>query len=120
MCLYFQGKRKHNDRLIISFARLKLHMDNCIRDSNSTKGIEECCERRSETKPLPKQICFTDLTQFDKFMEEMNKIHQCCSPGSSGNFAHVSVQTKGLEVAVTVDYAYDGCANQTKCLPPLT
>jgi len=74
---------------------------------------------KGEVKPLPKQICFTDLTQFDKFVEEMNKIRHCCSPGSSGNLAHVSVQTKGLEVAGTVDYAYDGC-DQTKCWPPLT
>jgi len=45
---------------------------------------------KGEAKPLPKQICFTDLTQFDKFVKEMNKIRECCSPGSSGNLARAS------------------------------
>jgi len=46
---------------------------------------------KARAKQLPMKICLTDVTQLDKSAEEMNKTQQCCTPGCSGNLAHLKV-----------------------------
>ena len=35
--------------------------------------------------PMPKKICFVDLTSLGNFIEQLNRIRKCATPGCNGN-----------------------------------
>ena len=57
----------------------------------------------------PSNVCFMDLNQLDKFIEQVNQIHCCATPGCKGALSPISL---GLGGAVSVTYACNGCASQ--------
>ena len=52
-----------------------------------------------------------DLVQLDKFIEQLNHIRSCITPGCTGVLAPVKVSSIGLGGAVFIKYKCNGCAN---------
>ena len=60
---------------------------------------------------VSRKICFMDLVQLDKFIEQLNHIRSCVTPGCTGVLAPVKVSSIGLGGAVSIKYKCNGCAN---------
>ena len=61
---------------------------------------------------IPQKICFMDLAQLDKFIEQLNRIRSCVTPGCMGELTPVKVSSVGLGGAVSIKYNCNGCAHQ--------
>lgn len=61
---------------------------------------------------VPKRICFTNLTQLDEFVQKMNTIRRCNTPGSPGRLVAVQIDSKGQGGAISVRYCCNGCASK--------
>ena len=61
---------------------------------------------------MPHKLCFVDLVQVDQFVQQMNKIRSCNTPGCMGSLVPVSVRYSGLGGAVSMSYGCDGCASK--------
>ena len=60
---------------------------------------------------IPQKVCFMDLAQLDKFIEQLNHIRSCVTPGCMGELIPVKVSSVGLGGAVSIKYNCNGCAN---------
>ena len=69
-------------------------------------------EFRRSLKPVevPSRVCFANLSQLDKFVQQINQVRQCCTPVCDGNLVPMSIGMKGLGGAVSVSYTCNGCA----------
>ena len=61
---------------------------------------------------IPQKVCFMDLAQLDKFIEQVNHIRSCVTPGCMGELTPVKVSSVGLGGAVSIKYNCNGCAHQ--------
>ncbi len=61
---------------------------------------------------MPNKLCFVNLRQLDQFVQQMNKIRRCCTPGCGGDLVPLSIKTKSLGGAVSIPYACSGCGNK--------
>ena len=61
---------------------------------------------------LPNKLCFFPLPQLGKFLDTINELRSCNTPGCRGNLAPVSVNSKGLGGCVSVSIICTGCAKQ--------
>ena len=59
---------------------------------------------------LPNVLGFIELPQLGKFLDVVNKIRSCTTPGCKGNLAPVGVKCRGLGGGLAVSYSCDGCA----------
>ena len=59
---------------------------------------------------LPNVLGFIELPQLGKFLEVVNKIRSCTTPGCKGHLAPVGVKCQGLGGGLAVSYSCDGCA----------
>ena len=50
-----------------------------------------------------------ELSQSGNYINTVNKIRSCTTPGCKGNLAPVAVKCRGLGGAITVRYSCDGC-----------
>ncbi len=71
-------------------------------------------EFRNAVQPVevPNSVCFTKLSQLDQFVQQMNKIRRCNTPGCVGDLVPLSIKVKGLGGAVSIAYACSGCGVQ--------
>ena len=60
---------------------------------------------------MPHKVYFMDLTQLDKFIEQLNHIRACVTPGCIGELTPIKVYSLGLGGAVSIKYNCNGCAN---------
>ena len=63
---------------------------------------------------LPQTICFLQLSQLEAFVESINNVRMCKTPGCSGNLCPIHVKMAGLGGAINISYACNGCAS--KCV----
>ena len=59
---------------------------------------------------LPNVLGFIELPKLGKFLDVVNKIRSCTTPGCKGNLAPVGVKCRGLGGGLAVSYSCDGCA----------
>ena len=59
--------------------------------------------------PMPKKICFMDLTSLDNFIEQLNQIRKCTTPGCDGKIVPMSIESIGLGGAINIRYTCSGC-----------
>ena len=59
--------------------------------------------------PMPKKICFMDLTCLGNFIEQLNQIRKCTTPGCDGKIVPISIESIGLGGAINVRYTCSGC-----------
>ncbi len=83
-------------------------LDDCIYLPTPQKGFKHAIQ----AAPVPNTICLTNLSQVDKFVQQMNEMWQCSTPGCMGDLVPLSIQTKGLGGAVSIPYACSGCGIQ--------
>ena len=57
-------------------------------------------------------VCFMDLNQLDKFINQVNQIRCCATPGCKGALRPINVRSVGLGGAVSSSYTCSGCASQ--------
>ena len=50
-----------------------------------------------------------ELSQSGNYINTVNKIRSCTTPGCKGNLAPVAVKCRGIGGAITVRYSCDGC-----------
>ena len=50
-------------------------------DSASLPPPPPLIRRTIEAVTIPRKVCFMDLTQLDKFIEQLNHIRACVTPG---------------------------------------
>ena len=62
---------------------------------------------------IPFKVCFMDLSQLDMFMNQLNKIRACTTPGCKGNLVPDRVRSTGLGGAVSFKYMCNGCVCKT-------
>ena len=53
-----------------------------------------------------------DLNQFDKFIQQVNEIRCCTTPGCKGALTPVYVKSVGLGGSVSISCTCNGCGNQ--------
>ena len=61
---------------------------------------------------MPNEVCFMELRQLNKFIEEINCCVSCKTRGCEGNLVPVHVNSGGLGGSITVKYACSGCASK--------
>lgn len=61
---------------------------------------------------VPKRICFVDLSSFDQFIQQMNRIRRCVTPGCNGRLVPIDITSIGLGGAISVKYTCSGCVEQ--------
>ena len=66
--------------------------------------------KKSLSKIEANRLCFMNLSQLDKFMEQVNSIRSCITPGCTGILIPVHVKSTGLGGALSVSYTCNGCA----------
>ena len=59
---------------------------------------------------LPNQVGFIQLPQLERFLEAMNRIWRCTTPGCKGNAVPIAVKSRGLGDGLSVSCVCDGCA----------
>ena len=62
---------------------------------------------------IPLKVCFMDLSQLDMFMNQLNKIRACTTPGCKGSLVPDRVRSTGLGGAVSIKYMCNGCVCKT-------
>ena len=60
---------------------------------------------------LPNKLCFLALPQVGKFLDMINQVRGCKTPGCSGNLAPTGVMSKGFGGCVYVSCRCDGCGS---------
>ena len=58
---------------------------------------------------LPNRLCLMELSKLGNFINTVNEIRSCTTPGRKGNLAPVTVNCRGLGGAIAVRYSCDGC-----------
>ena len=61
---------------------------------------------------LPNSLCFFSLPQLGKFLDGINKIKSCNTPGCRGDLAPTCVKSKGLGGCISVSICCTGCRMQ--------
>ena len=54
--------------------------------------------------PMPKKICFMDLTCLGNSNEQLNQIWKCTAPGCDGKIVPISIESIGLGGVINVLY----------------
>lgn len=54
-----------------------------------------------------------NLFQLDRFMEQVNSIRSCITPGCNGKLIPVHVRSTGLGGALSISYTCSGCAGHS-------
>ncbi len=62
---------------------------------------------------VPTRLCFTELSQLDKFVKQMSKICRFCTPGCNGDLVPMLIGSEGMGGAVSVSYTCNGCVLQS-------
>ena len=57
---------------------------------------------------IPKKLCFVDITSLQNFINQVNEIRRCATPGCDGT----EVKTIGLGGAISIFYACNGCVTK--------
>ena len=60
---------------------------------------------------LPNKLCFLALPQVGKFLDMINQVRGCKTPGCSGNLAPAGVMSNGFGGCVYVSCRCDGCGS---------
>ena len=60
---------------------------------------------------LPNKLCFLALPQVGKFLDMINQVRGCKTPGCNGNLAPTGVMSKGFGGCVYVSCRCDGCGS---------
>ena len=60
---------------------------------------------------LPNAMCLMELSQLDKFIEQVNCCRGCKTPGCVGNLVPVHVNSVGNGGSLVIKYACNGCAS---------
>ena len=58
---------------------------------------------------IPKRICFVDLSSLDDFIQQINSIRRCITPGCNGRLVPIEVKSIGLGGAISIKYICNGC-----------
>ena len=58
---------------------------------------------------IPEKILVVSLKQLNVFVETINSVHCCVTPGCNGILVPVSLQSKGLGGTVNISYVCNGC-----------
>ena len=58
---------------------------------------------------LPNKLCFIPLPQLGKFLDAINEMRSCNTPGCRGDLAPISVKSQGLGGGVSVSVCCTGC-----------
>ena len=69
--------------------------------------------KNSLSRVTANKLCFMNLSQLDKFMEQVNSIRSCITPQCSGILIPVHVRFTGLGGAISVSYTCSGCASHS-------
>ena len=67
-------------------------------------------KRKLDGIVLPNQIAFVQLSQFELFVESINGIKDCKTPGCDGKLVQISVKSVGL--GISVSFGSSGCASK--------
>ena len=59
---------------------------------------------------LPNEVGFIELPQLSRFLNTMNTIRRCTTPGCKGNVVPIAVKSRGLGGGISVSCVCDGCA----------
>ena len=65
---------------------------------------------------LPNKLCLFSLPQLGNFLNAVNEIRSCNTPGCMGDLAPLSVKSKGLGGGVSVSVCCTGCGIKVPCL----
>ena len=58
---------------------------------------------------IPKKLCFVDIKSLQNFINQINDIRSCTTPGCDGNIVPTEVKSIGLGGAISIFYACNGC-----------
>ena len=58
---------------------------------------------------IPKKLCFVDVTCPQNFIDQVNEIRRCTTPGCDGKIVPTEVKSLGLGGAISIYYACNGC-----------
>ena len=58
---------------------------------------------------LANRLCLIELSQLGNFINTVNEIRSCTTPGCKGNLASVAVKRRSLGGAIAVRYSCDRC-----------
>ena len=61
---------------------------------------------------MPNEMFFGELSQLQKFIETLNRIRGCKTPGCKGDLVPVWVTTRGLGGGLIINYLCNGCASE--------
>ena len=61
---------------------------------------------------VPKKLCFVDITSLQSFINQINEIRRCTTPGCGGKIVPTEVKSIGLGGAISVFYACNGCVTK--------
>ena len=67
-------------------------------------------EKKARPIDLPNKLGFIALPQLGKFLEMMNEVRGCKTPGCKGNLVPVHVHSQGLGGTFSITCCCDGCA----------
>ena len=65
---------------------------------------EKVLKKSLESIAIPNKVCFTNLMQLDQFVQQINAVCGCNTPGCDGILVPTSVKSKGLGGAISVLY----------------
>ena len=68
-----------------------------------------CSAVRSNSVVIPNRVVFVKLSQIGVFVESINNIRGCKTPGYDGNLVPVDVKSTGMGQGLSVCFGCDGC-----------
>ena len=84
-------------------------MSKSLNDSLYVPTPERAIKADLRSVAMPHKLCFVDLVQVDQFVQQVNQIRSCNTPGCMGSLVPVSVRYSGLGGAVSISF---GCASK--------
>ena len=59
--------------------------------------------------PISNKVCFLELKQLDSFVQQLNTVRSCLTPGCKGVLAPLTVKNTGLGSAVSICFSCNDC-----------
>ena len=77
-----------------------------------------CSAVWSNSVVIPNRVVFVKLSQISVFVESINNIRGCKTPGCDGNLVPVAVKSTGMGGGLSVCFGCDGCKGHCLNLLP--
>ena len=60
--------------------------------------------------PIPDKMCFLELKQLESFVELLNSVRRCVTPGCSGALVPSAIKSIGLGGAISITFSCNHCS----------